>query len=160
VVAAAGLVLVSAATDWPSRTATATVETTAPVDAVWAILTDFEAYSEWNPFITSASGSAGKGEEIELRIAPPGEAVDDVTAEIVILQPGRKLRWQSRLVAPGVRDREYEFLIGVAAPGSLIVAGTARHEGVLVPLSSFEGVEDGVELMLEALVRRAEATQR
>jgi hypothetical protein len=158
-VVAAGIVLVSAATDRPSRTVTATAETTAPADVVWEILTDFERYSEWNPFVTSASGEAREGAEVALRIEPPGQDPSERTAEIVILRPAHKLRWQSRLLAPGIRDREVELVIAVTGPGLIGIAASARDEGVLVPLSDLGGFEEGLRLMLAALVARAEAAQ-
>ena len=52
------------------------IRTTADIHAsperVWAVLTDFAAYRDWNPFITSAAGSLQPGERLELRLEPPG----------------------------------------------------------------------------------------
>lgn len=33
----------------------------APVNKIWNVLTDFEAYTEWNPFIISSKGEAKEG---------------------------------------------------------------------------------------------------
>ena len=34
----------------------ATIDIAAPPKAVWAVLTDYDRYPEWNPFITNMSG--------------------------------------------------------------------------------------------------------
>lgn len=151
------VVLFSALTEWPSTTSRAEVVTSAPVDAIWETLVGFEDYDAWNPFVTRASGVARQGAAVELRLEPPGAKAVDTTATIVILRPGRKLRLQSRLVAPGIRDLELEFLIDVASPGKLAVTGIVRREGVLVPLSDDEGMDAGLGLMLATLTSRAES---
>jgi uncharacterized protein YndB with AHSA1/START domain len=38
-------------------------------EKVWAILTDFENYPNWNPFITFIEGKAEEGRQITVRIA-------------------------------------------------------------------------------------------
>jgi uncharacterized protein YndB with AHSA1/START domain len=37
-----------------------TIEIDATPDEVWAVLTDFDDYDKWNPFVTSISGPAEK----------------------------------------------------------------------------------------------------
>ncbi len=44
------------------------IEINAGSDRVWAILTDFAAYPEWNPFIRFIRGVPGKGARLEVRI--------------------------------------------------------------------------------------------
>jgi hypothetical protein len=55
-----------------SKVITSHVTIDAPVDAVWRTLTDLAAYSQWNPFITSAAGTVRRGERLNLTIQPPG----------------------------------------------------------------------------------------
>ena len=43
-----------------------------PVEDVWETLTTLSGYGEWNPFITSASGTLALGERLDLTIHPPG----------------------------------------------------------------------------------------
>ena len=38
-------------------------------ETVWSILTDLEAYADWNPFITQASGEVTVGTRLVSRIA-------------------------------------------------------------------------------------------
>jgi hypothetical protein len=38
---------------------------------MWAVVTDFAAYPEWNPFIGRISGDFQEGARLEVRIEPP-----------------------------------------------------------------------------------------
>ena len=40
-------------------------------EKVWAVLTNFEKYPEWNPFIKSLKGSVKIGSKIIVRLEPP-----------------------------------------------------------------------------------------
>jgi len=41
------------------------IEIDAPADKVWGILTDFDSYSDWNPFIRKIKGKVEEGKKIE-----------------------------------------------------------------------------------------------
>ena len=43
----------------------------APPERVWAVLTDFPAFADWNPFVTSISGVPAPGARLEVRLCPP-----------------------------------------------------------------------------------------
>ena len=51
-----------------------------------------------------------------------------------VLRPPRKLRWQSRTFAPGVRDLEYEIIVAPLGPNRAQVVQRARYEGLLARL--------------------------
>ena len=40
-------------------------------EVVWSILTDFEKYSDWNPFIKKVIGKISEGEELKVTIHDP-----------------------------------------------------------------------------------------
>src|SRR4051794_41852368 len=48
------------------------IDIEAPPEEVWPHLVDLTAYADWNPFITSATGSAEEGRRLSLRMEPPG----------------------------------------------------------------------------------------
>ena len=47
----------------------------APPERVWAVLTDFERYGEWNPFVPSLQGELSGGSRLRVRLT--GDALDD-----------------------------------------------------------------------------------
>jgi uncharacterized protein YndB with AHSA1/START domain len=53
----------------------AEIEIDAESGRVWAVLMDFDAYPEWNPFITSIQGERTVGAKLRARLQPAGVAV-------------------------------------------------------------------------------------
>jgi uncharacterized protein YndB with AHSA1/START domain len=47
------------------------IEINAPPSHVWQILTDFEKYPTWNPFIKRISGIAARNEKFEVHMPDP-----------------------------------------------------------------------------------------
>lgn len=149
-------VLASAAVDRPAKTINSAVTVEASRETVWSILTDFEAYARWNPLITAAEGDARLGAQIEVDIHPPGGGTQELSPEITILRPNRKLAWMSREVLPGVSDREYEVIIDRLGDERVRVVMHKRFEGILIPFTSTSEEQRGLDLMAAALKERAE----
>jgi hypothetical protein len=78
----------------------ADVEIEAPVERVWKVLTDFNSYPEWNPFITAVQGKPEAGERLVVTIQPPGRKGRDFRPSVLAAREGQELRWLGRLVAP------------------------------------------------------------
>jgi hypothetical protein len=121
---------------------------------VWAALTDFAAYDEWNPFLRKAAGEAREGSTLELEAVLPGHNPESLEAEVLIARPDRKLRWQDRLVLPGVRDWEYEFILEPLEPGRVLVYQQLRVEGLLAPFADTRAIQRALEESVEALQER------
>ena len=149
-------VLASAALDRPSKTIESQVTIEASRETVWQILTDFEAYSRWNPLMTAAEGDARLGEEIQVDLRPPDSDTQTVSPQITVLRPKRKLGWMSRELLPGVADREYEVILEPLDGGRVRVVMHKRFEGILIPFTSTAQEQVGLDLMAEALKERAE----
>lgn len=163
-VAAAALlglaVLTSAVIDRPAKTIRSVVTVEASRETVWDILTDFERYEGWNPLITAAEGDARLGARIGVDIHPPDSDTQELSPEITILRPNRKLAWMSRDVLPGVSDREYEVIIDELGDERVRVVMHKRFEGILIPFTSTSEEQVGLDLMADALKRRAEEAAR
>ena len=149
-------VLASASLDRPSRTIQSEVTIEASRETVWRILTDFEDYARWNPLMTTAAGDARLGAHIELAIQPPHKDTQDFSPEITVLRPNRKLAWMSRQLVPGVADREYEVIIEPLGDERVRVVMHKRFEGILIPFTPTGEEQVGLDLMADALKRRAE----
>jgi hypothetical protein len=160
-VALAALVLValaalgaSAALDRPARIVTVSSTVDAPKREVWAVLTEFDDYDQWNPVITSASGEPRVGAELDLELTLPGSEPEELDAEVLIARGERKLRWQDRLVLPGVRDWEYEFVLEPLGPGRVEVVQVLHSEGLLAPFTDEEAAREGLRRIGAALAGR------
>lgn len=151
----AGGLLVSAALDEPSREYRHAVVVEAPREAIWALLTQFDRYDEWNPYITEASGDATEGSSIDLAFATGDGDAEKATAEVLISRPMRKLEWRTRQLVPGLLDREQIFRVIPRGPGRYVVLQDVRLEGVLAPFSDFADDRAGLRAMLAAIAELA-----
>jgi hypothetical protein len=125
--------------------------------AVWQVLTDFEAYGEWNPFIPSIEGSTEVGTRLTVRIAPPGGRAMTLRPVVQTCEPQQRFAWLGRLGVRGIFDGEHEFVLEPRAGGcSFVQRETFR--GLLVPLVGrvLARTADGFDAMNQALRERAE----
>lgn len=60
----------------------------APAEVVWAVLTDFERYAEWNPFVVEARCDLRPGGAIDMKVKLLGPAQRQVEY-IQAVEPGK-----------------------------------------------------------------------
>ena len=134
------------------------VEIDAPPERVWAVVTDFAAYPEWNPFIRSISGEIHEGAKLEVRIEPPGARAMTFRPTVRTVETSRELRWLGRLLLPGVFDGEHSLRVEPLNGGRSRFVQSESFSGLLVGL--FKGTlaktETGFEQMNTALKARVE----
>ena len=112
----------------------AEVEIEATPDRVWAVLTDFAAYQDWNPFIVEAAGQPVSGSRLELHMRLADRRPTTIRPEVLEADPGRRLRWLGRVLMPGVFDGEHTFTIQPAGPGRVHLTQHEEFRGLLAPL--------------------------
>ena len=144
--------------DWPAHTTRAETVIDAPRREVWRVITDFAAYAAWNPVITRIDGRPQVGSDVTIETRTAGGGNDRVVANIFTVIEGRKIRWQDRLLLPGLRDREFEVYLENAGPDGVRVIETERVEGFLEPFTDAGPIGDRLQAMLDALKRRAEGS--
>ena len=130
-------------------------------EKVWAILTDFPAYPQWNPFIKTISGEATSGAKLDVHIQPPGQREITIHPKVLSAVPGRELRWLGHLLIPGIFDGEHHFLIQATTEGKVIFVQEELFKGVLLPFTNkmLARTRQGFQQMNEALKNRAEAVR-
>jgi hypothetical protein len=135
------------------------IEIDATPERVWQVLADFGAYPDWNPFITSASGTARVGERLTNRLQPPGGRAMTFRPRVLEADPGRRLRWLGHLLVPGIFDGEHSFTIQPLGEGRVRFIQQEQFRGILVPLmarSLDRHTLAGFRQLNQALKRRAE----
>ncbi len=80
-------------------------------DKIWAILTDFDKYPRWNPFIKYVRKTVKTGRQIEVRIEPPGAKGMVFKPKVLALETNKELRWLGHLLFSGLFDGERSFKI-------------------------------------------------
>ena len=129
----------------------------APAD-VWAVLTDFAAYPDWNPFLVDAHGDAEVGARLRVTLSPPGGRAMTMRPTVTEVDPGRVLEWWGHLGPRGIFDGRHRFELHPHGAGTRLVQ-RETFTGLLVPFlaRSLDGpTASGFALMNEALRTRAE----
>src|SRR5215218_590968 len=94
----------------------ASTDIEASAERVWQVLTDFDSYPDWNPFIRRIVGTPAPGARLEVRIEPPGRRGMTFRPVVLAAEPERELRWLGRLGMRGLFDGEHVLLIEPVQP--------------------------------------------
>lgn len=137
----------------------ASIDIDAPIHEVWRILSDGDHYADWNPFITVVAGDLQLGARPTLRLAPPGKKAMTFRPRIIDASPSAGLRWQGRLLLPGLCDATHEFRLSAESPKRTRLTQSETFRGILLPMlgSMLEPTRRGFVEMNEALRRRVES---
>jgi hypothetical protein len=138
------------------------VDIAAAPDRVWAVLTDRQAYPEWNPFIVRASGPLRVGQKVT-NVHHIGSRTMVFEPTVLAVRPAHELRWIGRLFVPGIFDGEHSFTLTKTAPGRTHVVQQEIFKGVAVPFLAgwlHGDTQRGFDAMNSALRDRAESGHR
>jgi hypothetical protein len=137
------------------------IEIAASPARAWDVLTRFDAFPEWSPFIRKVSGELREGARLEVFIQPPGRRGMTFRPVLVRVRPLQELRWLGRLWLPRVFDAEHAFTIEDLGGDRVRFVQRERFRGALVPLlwwSLERDIRRGFEDMNRALKRRVEGS--
>ena len=127
-------------------------------EKVWAVLTDFEKYSTWNPFIKSIEGEKAVGNKLKVLIQPPNGGGMTFKPVVLAYDVNKEFRWRGKLGISGIFDGEHYFrLIDMGESTTKFIHGE-KFSGILVPLmgGTLSKTREGFQLMNEALKRECE----
>lgn len=92
-----------------------TIETNIVIDStpnkIWDILTNFDEYELWNPFMTKVIGNANLGSKIEVNIKTISGKKRTYYPIITKFETNKELRWKGKSFLPGIFDGERIFLL-------------------------------------------------
>jgi hypothetical protein len=130
-------------------------------EKIWAILTAFDKYPEWNPFIKYIKNTVKTGSQIEIRIEPPGASGMVFKPTILALEANKELRWLGHLLFKGLFDGEHSFKIVDNKNGTSTFIQRENFKGILVPLLKKQlntNTKRGFEMMNEKLKEISEGS--
>jgi len=107
----------------PQQTVTTEVQIAASPQEVWAVLSDFETFGNWNPFLTSMEGEMTAGEKLTVHFASKAFGDMDISPTVLTVDPGEEFRWKGILLVPGIFDGEHFFKLEPHNGGTRFVHG-------------------------------------
>lgn len=92
------------------------------------------------------------------RITPPGSRPQTFTPSVTAVEPGRRLAWLGRIIAPGIFDGTHNPLVEPTSETTCRFTQSEQFTGVLVPLfrSLLKNTDAGFDAMNIALAAEAE----
>lgn len=128
-------------------------------EKVWQVLTDFNKYPEWNPFIKSLEGEMILGSKFKVKIQPPNGNAMEFKPTLLVYSKNKEFKWLGHFGIKGIFDGEHRFQLIVNGNGSTTFIQSERFSGILIPfLKKMLEIDTkkGFELMNEELKKRAE----
>jgi len=100
-------------------------------EKVWQVLTDFDNYPNWNPFVSKLTGEVKEGNTIKVSL--PGM---NFKPKVLAFDEPKEFRWLGHLFIKGIFDGEHMFMIKNNPDGTVTFQHGEKFRGILVPLFS------------------------
>ena len=125
-------------------------------EKVWSILTNFDNYPNWNPFIKSIKGEVKIGNKIKVSIQPPNSKEMTFKPRVLAFETNKELLWIGHLLFKGLFDGEHKFELIDNGNGTTTFKQSEKFKGIFVGLLNLENTKKGFEAMNEKLKEMAE----
>lgn len=130
----------------------------ASAEKVWNILTDFEKFPEWNPFILSIEGKPEVGTPVKA-VLKNGNGTSVFKPKVLVVEKNKAFEWLGSLPIPGIFNGQHHFRIEKISDQQVKFVHGEQFSGLLAGLimnKIGEGTRKGFIKMNEALKKRAE----
>ena len=130
----------------------------APATAVWRVLADFAAWTDWNPLFTSAEGKLSIGAPVAFQRSVKGRSVLE-QVRIVDWVPSEQLVW-SRPIGLFASAIGYIEIEALSETGCIVAVGEIYNGlvGARIGQHNRRILRPGYAALCEALKTRAEST--
>ncbi len=140
------------------KTITTEIIINAKPEKVWTVLTDFEKYPSWNPFIQQIYGDKKVGSNLTTVLQQPGGK--KMTFKPVVLEylENKEFRWKGKLFVKGLFDGEHFFILSKYEDSKTKLIHGENFNGILVGVfgKMLDKTKQGFELMNKALKNECE----
>jgi hypothetical protein len=134
------------------------VEIEAPLARVYAVLTDFARYHEWNPYLPVVRGELTVGGKLAIELSLPEGKTYELSPEVTHVTENQELRWRSFWLLPALLEAEHFFQLRQHAGKTRVMQGQ-DFSGFLLRFAgnSLTLAARGAVYMNQALKKRAES---
>jgi hypothetical protein len=134
----------------------------APVEHVWAILTDIDNYRNWNPFIVDVCGQLLEGQKIQFHKAMRGGAIPNYSRVDVFNAENHRLCWTTTYIHALFFRTMNSFTLEALDEKSACLIQVESQQGFVSILSlpsMLHSLRSSMVSMNKALKRHAEDNQ-
>jgi hypothetical protein len=135
----------------------------APAEVIWEVISDLKSWHEWNALYPKAAGEIRIGGTLELTLALPGQAPQEIRPTVMEWVPDDQLHWKLSIMGGLIRTIRY-FEIETLAEESCIVTNGEIFGGFLGPSAgkrmgrpvyrAFSDMNDALKARAELLWQR------
>lgn len=104
----------------------------ASAQKVWQILTDFENYPKWNPFINMIEGKVHEGNSFKVIIQAPESKPMTFNPVCLSFKENQEFVWKGRLFLPGIFDGKHIFKLEEFQSGRTKFIQREEFSGILI----------------------------
>lgn len=128
------------------------------VSTVWNVLTDFESYPNWNPYVRSIEGEKSIGNKVSVTCNTAGGRTVSFKPIVIKLDTDREFRWKGKLGFKGIFDGQHYFILEKMGENQTKFIHGEDMSGVLVSLmgKTLDKMNDSFEMMNEVLKKECE----
>ena len=140
----------------------ARIEIKSKPEKVWKVLTDFQLYKYWNPFIIGIAGAPIRGEKIEIELRTAAQKTRVYRPVIIKVDPPTELRWYGKAILPLILDGEHIFTVQENEGHNVIFTQKEIFKGLGAYLGNarmFDDIRKSFQMMNSSLKLRAESNE-
>lgn len=113
---------------------TTQLEVSAPPEQVWDVLTQWDAYPAWNPFIRRIIGPPHQGGRVGIVLQLVHGRGVRLRGMVATLAAPRELSWAGYLWLPRLLEAEQQFRLEPLDSGATLLVQRIAFRGLLVPM--------------------------
>ncbi|WP_436861781.1 SRPBCC family protein [Acinetobacter haemolyticus] len=128
------------------------------VEEVWNVLMDFDAYPEWNPFITRIEGNQEVGAKLKVMLQSPDGSSMKFEPKVIESKQFSVFAWKGKLLVGGLFDGAHRFELVKVAENQTLLKHSEVFNGLLVMFvgKELKKTEQNFYIMNESLKQRVE----
>ncbi|HEY6536236.1 MAG TPA: SRPBCC domain-containing protein [Candidatus Nitrosocosmicus sp.] len=131
-------------------------------EKTWEVLTNFNNFSQWNPFIRQIIGEPKVGTKLQINLLTSSGKTRSYNPTITKVEPLHELRWIGKFIIPGIFDGERIFIIEPIKSNQVRFVHIEIFKGLGVSLSGSrldEDVSKSFEKMNNAFKEKVELVE-
>ncbi len=134
------------------------IDIAAPPEKVWRVLTDINAWQEWNPMVSASTGEAAVGAELSLTMISEvdGEDGPQYNPRIVQMDEPHLFLWRAQMGASFIFTNEKIFELKATETGTTVIH-RETFKGMMAAAMRSQ-MEQGVAPILNSMNESLKAT--